>query len=570
MFKKSKIALSVVAGVMGVMGIMTSAEAVHVNPDGTGQVLLFPYYSARPGYVTNINVVNSTDQTKAVKIRYRESKTSKDMLDFNVYMSPHDVWTSSIQPYQEDEYDAKGKKTGKKTDKWVGSVTTSDRSCTFPLEMAATCDTGTCQSVKDFHGYRFFKDKDGNFLKPEDTQEGYVEIIEMGVVEDQTVADGVLHENGKPTNCSVLTKAWLATGVFGKDKEKMSGGMSAPTGGLFGHSAVLNVTKGTAFAVDPVTIDNYSTIAQHVRPDDIKTKFVRDGVVKGDDGLFSIPTLASGDVTESRVLTKNANGEAELVVTKWDKLKQDYCGGLGADKAGLDGDVLTPSCGDNPYPVSHVLSAPAVMNEYFLDPSNEYDGHTDWVVTFPMKKYGIQWDAATDITAKVDLVVDREEGNGDVPTEEAYFSPPIRPYICDPITDDECPPPDRTVSLLGREVNVISFKSTDPSYDNTRTVLSSDSGQTFKVGDYVSGWARLAFPDYSLTNNLTLTSINNGALTQGFLSAQGYGENPGTYTKSSKIYQGVPTVGAAFIDGKVVDNNKALFGNALPHKISRQ
>ena len=82
MFNKNKIAISVAVGILGVAGVMTSAQAVHVNPDGTGQVLLFPYYNARDGYVTNINLVNSTDQTKAVKIRFREGILSHSLLCF--------------------------------------------------------------------------------------------------------------------------------------------------------------------------------------------------------------------------------------------------------------------------------------------------------------------------------------------------------------------------------------------------------------------------------------------------------------------------------------------------------
>ena len=59
--------------------------------------LLFPYFNAKDGYVTNINLVNSTDQTKAVKIRFREGKNSNDVLDFNIYMSPEDVWTGTFR-----------------------------------------------------------------------------------------------------------------------------------------------------------------------------------------------------------------------------------------------------------------------------------------------------------------------------------------------------------------------------------------------------------------------------------------------------------------------------------------
>ncbi len=130
MFKKNKVAISVATGILGVMGVMTSAQAVHVNPDGTGQVLLFPYFSARDGYITNINLVNSTDQTKAVRIRVNEGNTSKDIKDFNLYLSPEDVWTGTIR---------------KKGD--MGFISSNDRTCAYPAKAIASCDDGKCEST---------------------------------------------------------------------------------------------------------------------------------------------------------------------------------------------------------------------------------------------------------------------------------------------------------------------------------------------------------------------------------------------------------------------------------------
>ncbi|OQX11989.1 MAG: hypothetical protein BWK73_16100 [Thiothrix lacustris] len=512
MFNKNKIAISVAVGILGVAGVMTSAQAVHVNPDGTGQVLLFPYYNARDGYVTNINLVNSTDQTKAVKIRFREGKGSQDVMDFNIYMSPEDVWTGSIQPG--------ASKDGKST---VGTISTADRSCTLPI--LVNCSAGECASKpQPFTGIG---------VAPEDTREGYVEVIEMGVVTDETVAAGVLHKNGTPANCKTVETAWQYTdksplkildkndvpvGKFAKGE-----GMSAPSGGLFGSSAVINVGEGSAFAVDPIAIDNYSTVAQHHRPDHTEE--------------YLLPSLASGDVASSSVMINNAGG-AQLVQTTWGKTAKDTC----KDSAGIN-------CGSNPYPIAHVLLAPHLMNEYFLDPAFGYDGHTDWVVSFPMKKHGIH-NGAQDITATFENgIFDREEGRpvavagGEL---EFGFSPPAGGGV------DEV---DQTSKLL-REVNVLSFKSTAQSEAAlSRTVLSSPVAQDISVGPFVYGWARLSFPTYDL-------SAGNPV-------GKGYGETPATYSAGSNIYKGVPALGAAFVEGNVSENAHARFGDALPHKIQR-
>ena len=157
MFKKNKVAISVVTGILGLAGVMTSAQAVHVNQDGTGQVLLFPYYNANDGYVTNVNLVNSTDQTKAVKIRFREGKSSNDVLDFNIYMSPEDIWTGSVKAGD----DGKGN--------MVGTLSTSDRTCTLPA--LASCADGKCQAEVPFTGHNLYKG-----VTAADTREGYIEV----------------------------------------------------------------------------------------------------------------------------------------------------------------------------------------------------------------------------------------------------------------------------------------------------------------------------------------------------------------------------------------------------------
>ena len=96
MFKKSKLATVVTAASLGLIGSVGTAHAVHVNEDGTGQVLILPYYNVNNNFATQIGITNTTDEYKAVKLRFRESGKSQDVLDFNVYMSPWDQWTASV------------------------------------------------------------------------------------------------------------------------------------------------------------------------------------------------------------------------------------------------------------------------------------------------------------------------------------------------------------------------------------------------------------------------------------------------------------------------------------------
>ena len=99
-----------------------SAQAVSVNPDGRGEVLIYPYYTTRAdgagnAYTTLLSVVNPTASGKAVKVRFLEGRNSRAVLDFNVFLSPFDTWTGAVLP----DVDSGGAKVG-----------TLDQSCTLP------------------------------------------------------------------------------------------------------------------------------------------------------------------------------------------------------------------------------------------------------------------------------------------------------------------------------------------------------------------------------------------------------------------------------------------------------
>lgn len=561
MFKKNKIALGVAAGFVGMVGVMSSAQAVHVNKDGTGQALLYPYYNAQEGYVTNINLINSTDETKAVRIRFREGKDSKDVLDFNLYMSPEDVWTGSIR-------------MDNSTGVPLGSVTTNDHTCALPA--LASCKEGKCSVTEPFDGYEYYGD-----VSASDTLEGYVEVIEMGVVTDSAVQYGVLHQRGEPNNCGVVADAWYRN-TFKTGRGDAATGLSAPTGGLMGSSAILNVAEGAAFAVDPIAFDNYTTDAFHTRPDDSE--------------MFDLPSFSSGNIATSEIMVKKDDGTVDMVVTDWEKYR--HPNGTTGDACLLDDHPKTPACGDNPYPIAHALLASNIMNEYFLDPTDGYDGHTDWVVTFPMKKLGVfDTDGITQLT-KLELeneidgkkyptgeFVCQDTAGNHYPLEDvnpdcklygdvqAYFGESIFDREEGRVKDANFSPYSSYPRVLEREVNVLTFISTDPSYDDSRTVLSSDhtlpagkshadlgglDADDFVVTDaFVSGWARLSFPAW-----YNLSSYIDG-------SPRSYGDAADQYDINSFIYKGVPVAGFAAIEGNVSQNQNARFGDAIPHKVQR-
>jgi len=178
-----------VAG-LSALGVTGAANAVSVNPDGLGQALVYPYYTVRDTgllvgapYNSLLSVVNSTASAKAVKVRFLEGKNSREVLDFNLYLSPKDVWTAAIIP-------SPGAGTG-------ASIFTADKSCTTPT---VSSDAANPTPFVNFAYSGTNDDGAGNTL--DRTREGYVEIIEMGNVTGATAA-AVTHSSGVPS-CSPL------------------------------------------------------------------------------------------------------------------------------------------------------------------------------------------------------------------------------------------------------------------------------------------------------------------------------------------------------------------------------
>ena len=116
--KKNILSLAVAASAAG-MATVASAQ-MYLNEEGTGEALIFPFYSVQSGNDTYISIVNTTNQTKAVKVRMIESVDSLETLDFNLYMSPQDHFSFAITA------DGEGAK-----------MITADNSCTVPAIPAA-------------------------------------------------------------------------------------------------------------------------------------------------------------------------------------------------------------------------------------------------------------------------------------------------------------------------------------------------------------------------------------------------------------------------------------------------
>ncbi len=234
MLNKQKALYAAISGLVGLAG--TAAQAAIPGTDGTGAVLQYPYYTVNSGNDTYMSVVNSTSSTKAVKVRFLDGKNTREVLDFNLFLSPFDVWTAAIT----------------KNAAGGASIKTADKSCTTPQIPPAGVD---------FRTFRFNeRDLDGVIIDNSiaRTAEGHIEVIEMGVVTNVDMIAATTHVNGVPGTSSTRNCAWLQSIYNGNTSVNapFATGLVAPTGGLFGVGVLINVPAGTSYGYDANAINS--------------------------------------------------------------------------------------------------------------------------------------------------------------------------------------------------------------------------------------------------------------------------------------------------------------------------
>jgi len=415
--KKNSLTTAVVAGIAGVAGFAGLASAVELNADGLGQVLIYPYYTVNKNQDTLLSVVNTTDVGKAVKVRFLEGYNSREVLDFNLFLSPYDVWTARVS-----------------TNGAGAGVSSTDTSCTWP----ALNGSVPFRAAAYAGGSTFPADSGPQGV--DRTREGYVELIEMGEIIPGSPLDATTThaQNGNPNEGEPACGSAIQGTTPG-------GYLSNPGGGLFGAGSIVNVGDGTLFAYNADAIDGFS-----------------------DDVLFSGPSGLTPSLLQANNAASAFGGAVAYVFANGSLLTLDYSNGIDA--------------------VSAVFLSDAIYNEYLV--SGDIGANSDWVVTFPTKRFYVdeyyvgatavqpfvdvfRYAPANDGTSFVEVGInlfDQEEGFTDQPDD---FSPPIA----------EQP------SSLPYEVNVISFLTETAAEDPSGVLGSNLRANIVPYGD--AGWLKL-------------------------------------------------------------------------------
>jgi hypothetical protein len=385
------------AGV-GALGVTGAADAVNVNPNGLGQVLIYPYYTVQQdgrgnAFNSLISVVNTTGSAKAVKVRFLEGKDSREVLDFNLFLSKHDVWTAAVIPSPGvSGQPAPG-----------GEVITNDQSCTIPSNTLL-------QAGVNFVNYAYTGSAaDGADPGLDRTKEGYVEMIEMATFPTFTCtyAD-ITHISGVPKDCAKVTDTQAGNDAFG-----------SATGGLFGSVQIINVMSGGDYDADAVALERFNFSANYQNSNSVSPQltdaFPRDSVVFGDPNP----------------LGAHFKTDLGVYVSAWPTpayLAQDT--------------------------VSAVLMHDTVLNEFVLDKVTS--SGTDWVVTFPTKRFYVHRG-----TGPADKIFQRNFNNTAGACDDVTLSLYDREEESTSTPATFSPPPPTLTNSICWEANIITFNNSN-------------------------------------------------------------------------------------------------------------
>lgn len=512
--KMKQLALAV-GTVLGSLSLMPSAQAVNLATDGLGQVLIFPYYTTRGDWTTLFNITNTSNLVVAAKVRFHEAYNSRDVLDFTVVLSPHDVWTAWVENGPNN----------------VPRVRTNDTTCTVPaippegqsFEGGLVSYTGAAA--------------DGGPDTTDRMREGYVKVLMNGADNTFTsplaLSYNAVHVNGVPRNCGIIRQA------FG-----LPGGIAALRGAFPLYNAAINPLKGSFNLVNGprglTAGGNAVALADFYRADlapNYCNRTLNDFscYVPGPEGLPATTYSTNYMITLQLPPEKTGNfntsfHEPNLNAANTQGRVLSAQGTVGTSAA------ESPPTGANA--VNYVIRRSVVHNQWTrkTDAASSWGTATDWVVTFPTKRYYVDFpppptnpDAGNEFQGRT-----RVFGGGRAGLPEAFPAPyfverfngssciPVRSQIFDReeflIDDGPVFSPAPKGSQLCYEANVLSF--------NGDSILSSVSPIASNIaalpGD--NGWLSLDLRGNRSVVGFSITTRDTGnrGLNEAFLVDHAY------------------------------------------------
>lgn len=353
-----------------------AATALAINPNNIGHMLVVPYYTVQDGNMSVIHLSN-TDRSngKAVKIRFRGAANSDDVKDFQIYLSPGDIWTGAVVQ------GASG----------AATLYTGDNTCTVPAIPAAGTEFATARlnTAANVNG----------------TREGYVEIFNMADIPSVQLynANGAagagtansqlytaIKHVGGVAPCSVAGSAarttldTLAMTNFTVAATAASKGFGSSTTGLSADWYILNLAQSTAFsgaatAIEARTAGGVAGAANfvHFPQTDAGSAAFFAGAGTAADSFTADPLLRTMTSDKTGVATTTGPVVTPLFIDLPD-MSTPYV--TAADAIGNAPKVQAAT-------LTQALTRTSVSNQYALDAG--ISAATDWVFSMPTRRYSV-------------------------------------------------------------------------------------------------------------------------------------------------------------------------------------
>jgi len=399
--KKSVLALSITAAVAGLgfaggaqamvtVGGATALSDLYLNGDGVGHILMVPYFTAQADNSTLINLVNTdTINGKAVKVRFRGAGNSDDIFDFQVFMSPGDVWSASISKGADGR--AKFTTTDATCSKPSASVLNSTSFVTARLDPTLTTDG-----------------------KANATREGYVEIFNMADIPKRDIAtpenphpyqpvgtnqagpdadvDGVndlyqaIKHVASVAPCSGAAWSALDTTNLANPAAAKAAGLLPPSTGLVGNWTIINVVSAAAWSGAAVAVQSALAAVPPFAPQPVLGNVVywpqtADPVGATIDTYTADPLLRSTGVYRNNGAYV-ADATPGVVAAYYDlpDLSTSYTA-FGAGNTFVQAANIT-----------NAIAATSATNEFLTNTA--INASTDWVFSMPTRRYSTALDYA--------------------------------------------------------------------------------------------------------------------------------------------------------------------------------
>ena len=390
--RKNVIALSIAAlvGGLGMAGgasaavlqdTTTDATQLLTTPAGTGHILVVPYFNTQGTNATLLNITNTdTINGKAMKVRFRGGANSDDIFDFQLYLSPGDVWTANVAA------GASG----------ASRMLTSDRSCTLPPSINQ-------DFVLDRLPPQFTAAEKAAW-----TREGYIEILNMADVPPNAASSSLFtatkHVNGvAPCTAATMNTLLVDPATLA---EAQALGFRAPSGRVMANWIIVDVANTGSYSGEATSIIATTGAVDFVTQQGVPGRgnivfFPQTGAAAAtpnlhtaDPSLRTVWGAAAGQVQNgSGGAYSNGALTAPIVqAAQFDfpDLSTPYLMTFGLDPI----DPITQAGW-----LSDAIATTAIRNEYFTDPT--VNAVTDWTFTMATRRYHVAVDyrAATAVRA---------------------------------------------------------------------------------------------------------------------------------------------------------------------------